>query len=156
MNNPYTQLQYLLADQQWQSADNMTRQIMLKVTGVDRQADPLMTKQQISNFPCKHLIKIDHLWVKYSENHFGFSVIKKIYDEVDQDYRQLSKLVGWYNGDQWISYQAINFSINAPIGHLPLTWLIPSTFSSYWLARFASHSWQAILTRMTECQISNR
>lgn len=152
MNHLYTQLRHLLADQQWQLADSVTREIMLKITGADTQVDHLMSKQQISHFPCEHLIKIDDLWVKYSQNHFGFSVINKIYYEVEQDYQELSKLVGWYNGDRWINYQAINFTHNAPRGHLPLTWLVPSTFSSYWLARFASHSWRAILERMTQCQ----
>lgn len=32
-----------------------------------------------------------------------------------------------------------------------LTWLVPSKFSGYWLARFASAGWRLLLNRMIEC-----
>lgn len=46
---------------------------------MDRQKERWLDVEHIQNFPCQDLRNIDHLWVKYSEGRFGFSVQKKIY-----------------------------------------------------------------------------
>lgn len=148
-----TKLHQLLSTQQWKAADLETRRIMLQVTGADHNDDLLMSKAQILQFPCDELETIDKLWVKFSQKRFGFSIVKQIYSAANQDYSTLAELVGWRNGDKWINYQEINFSIHAPVGHLPLTWLVPSTFGMYWLARFSSPGWRSILQRVGECNL---
>lgn len=65
----------------------------------------------------------------------------------------LGEKVGWCDYGNWIKYEQINFTHSAPIGHLPLTWVVPSTFSGYWLACFASAGWGRILNRVIECNI---
>ena len=151
----YSQLRDLLIAQKWQDADRETRKLMLSIAKADQRKDCLLTQDDLKNFPCCELNTIDKLWVYYSKGRFGFSVIKKIYEEVDQDYAKLAERVGWRNGDKWIGYNEINFTYNAPVGHLPITWLVPTTFWMYWLARFASAGWRMLLERAAECETSS-
>ncbi|MGK7902264.1 MAG: GUN4 domain-containing protein [Hormoscilla sp.] len=150
----YSKLRALLAEKNWQGADVETRRLMLSIAGADRRSDLLLTATDIQEFPCTELRTIDKVWVEYSEGHFGFSVIKGIYAEVGKDYSQLAERVGWRAGEKWIKYQEVNFTGNAPVGHLPITWLVPSSFWMYWLARFASAGWRLLLERAEACQLS--
>lgn len=149
----YTKLRDLLRSQKWLDADRETRRLMLSIARADRRKDCLLTQDDLQKFPCSELKTIDRLWVHYSQGRFGFSVIKKIYEEVDKDYAKLAQRVGWCNGEKWIGYNQINFTDRAPVGHLPITWLVPTTFWMYWLARFASAGWRMLLERTADCDI---
>lgn len=149
----YSQLRALLGAKNWQAADVETRRLMLSIARADRRSDLLLTATDIQQFPCTELRTIDNLWVMCSEGHFGFTVIKGIYEEVGKDYSQLAERVGWRVGEKWIQYQEVNFTGNAPAGHLPITWLVPSSFWMYWLARFASAGWRLLLERAEACQL---
>ncbi len=149
----YDQLQYLLTHQEWQKADLETRRLMLQITGADQNPDLLMKKQQILEFPCAEVTKIDQFWVAHSQGKFGFSVILNIYQDVGRDYQKLAAKVGWYQNEQWVRYSDINYSNHAPKGHLPLAWLVPTTFGIFWLARFASPGWRLLLERAESCRL---
>ena len=149
----WTRLDHLLAKKDWKEADWETRRLMLFIAGADRRRDCLLTETDIRQFPGADLIGINRLWVAHSQGGFGFSAIKQIYHEVDSDYQQLAERVGWRKGDKWIKYDEIMFASVAPAGHLPLTWLVPSTFSMYWLARFASAGWRLLLQKAGECNL---
>ena len=149
----YTQLGRLLAAKQWKEADLETRQLMLQIAGAEQRTERLLTQNDIQQFPCTALLTIDRLWVESSEDRFGFSVIKRIYQEVDGDYANLAQQVGWRRGDKWIGYNEIDFTSDAPVGHLPITWLVPTSFWMYWLARFASPGWRLLLERAVECKL---
>ncbi|MBW4592221.1 MAG: GUN4 domain-containing protein [Brasilonema angustatum HA4187-MV1] len=77
----------------------------------------------MENFPCTDLRTIDQLWVKYSGGRFGFSVQKRIWERVGEDYEKFGDRVGWRKGmfwnREWLNYNELTFSINAPQGHLP-------------------------------------
>lgn len=147
----YQPLKLLLQQQKWQEADCETRRLMLSITGADSRQDCLLTQTDIQTFPCTDLSILDTLWKQHSNNRFGFSVIYQIYQDVGYDYPQLAQQVGWRNGEQWVKYSQLNFTQTAPIGHLPITWLVPTTFSSYWLARFAPAGWRLLLERVAQC-----
>ncbi len=149
----YKTLDPLLAQGRWQEADWETRRLMLSIAGADRRSDCLLTETDIRSFPCTDLRILDRLWRRHSQGRFGFSVIHQIYQDVERDYAQLADIVGWRNGDHWINSEQIKFSKTAPVGHLPITWLVPMTFSTYWLARFASAGWRLLLERTGECQL---
>jgi hypothetical protein len=149
----YVKLRYLLKQKQWQLADLETRKLMLVIAEADQREDILLTEADLKIFPCIHLRTIDQLWVNSSQEKFGFSLIYKIYQEENKDYFRLAKRVGWYDENQWIQYETINFSENAPSGHLPLTWLVPTTFGIYWSARFASAGWRRLLDRFEQCHL---
>jgi hypothetical protein len=150
----YTQLDQLLRVQKWKEADLETRRLMLSIVGAEQRVDCLLTQNDLEQFPCIDLRTIDRLWVHYSQRQFGFSIINAIYQEVDQDYLLLAERVGWRRGDEWISYNKITFNTSTPVGHLPLTWLVPTSFWMYWSARFAFPGWRLLLERVENCQSS--
>jgi serine/threonine protein kinase len=118
----YQKLQQLLAAGQWKEADQETAKVMLQAAR--REKEGYLDKTSIDNFPCEDLRSIDQLWVKYSMSRFGFSVQKKIWLEVGGkvDYETECKLgdrVGWRKGGEWMNYDDLTFTLQAPVGHLP-------------------------------------
>jgi hypothetical protein len=89
----YTQLCDLLKAGEWKKADRETLVVMLKVVG--REKEDWLDFGSINNFPIAELRTIDGLWVKYSHGRFGFSVQKRIWESVDQDYSKFGDRVGW-------------------------------------------------------------
>ncbi len=147
----YQKLYQYLEQKNWQKADLETRKIMLLIVKANQREDLLLTKNDLQNFPCQELKKINSLWLKASKEKYGFSVIYDMYKSVNYDYKQLAKLTGWRIKNDWINYEQIDFSDYAPQGHLPLTWVVPTTFSMYWLSRFASAGWTLLLNRWEKC-----
>ncbi|MEH2251842.1 AAA-like domain-containing protein [Nostoc sp.] len=105
----YDQLEYFLKAKNWKSADRKTSQLMLNIAKRDEQG--YLDYDNINNFSCPDLEKIDHLWVN-ADNRFGFSVQKEIWiktgnrlgikpeDWNSNDYKnyiQFAKAVGWYD-----------------------------------------------------------
>ncbi|MEQ8970791.1 MAG: GUN4 domain-containing protein [Coleofasciculus sp. C1-SOL-03] len=147
----YAKLYNLLRSKRWREADIETRRLMLTIVGANQKPDCLLTQYNIQQFPCHDLVQIDQLWRHFSDGRFGFHTIYQIYVEVNKDYAALSERVGWRRGKKWIGYNDVIFTDDAPIGHLPITWLVPTTFWMYWLARFASVGWRLLLERWETC-----
>ena len=122
----YTKLENYLKNGQWKEADQETTKIMLEIG--DKDNKKYLTIDDIKKFPVEDLRTIDQLWLKYSDNKFGFSVQKQIWldcggkldDSYQWDiYKKLSDRVGWRRDGEWASYDNLDFSTNAPQGHLP-------------------------------------
>ncbi|NES85357.1 MAG: hypothetical protein F6K10_30285, partial [Moorea sp. SIO2B7] len=122
----YTKLENYLKNGQWKEADQETTKIMLEIG--DKDNKKYLTIDDIKKFPVEDLRTIDQLWLKYSDNKFGFSVQKQIWldcggkldDSYQWDiYKKLSDRVGWRSDGEWTSYDNLDFSTNAPQGHLP-------------------------------------
>jgi len=147
----YAHLQKLLAAQQWQMADQETRMALLRLH--DLEVDDQLRVDQIAALPCTDLHVIDQLWVKYSQGRFGFSVQRPIWQKLDRLYwdkgevwRSFANLVGWrvdhlLINNHWKRYREINFSFNAPIGHLPFLG-----------DKFGIFTVEAFIKRLTHCQ----
>ncbi|NET28995.1 GUN4 domain-containing protein [Okeania sp. SIO1I7] len=124
-NVDYTKLREFLVNKEWKEADMETARCMLKVAGREEQG--YLDIEDIENFPCTDLRTIDQLWVKYSNGKFGFSVQKKIYQELGgtKDYNRevwekFGEKVGWRKGDEWLSYRELFEDKNLHyMGHLP-------------------------------------
>lgn len=128
----YTKLSDLLFAKKWKEADEETRKLLLEC--VNREEEGTLDINSCRNFPKNELRMIDQLWLKYSQNRFGFSVQKKIWvdnggkfdGESDWDtYEKLGDKVGWKMGDSTkgvygFDHSQTNFNINAPRGHLPV------------------------------------
>ncbi len=147
----YNQLRQFLSQQSWKDADRETRRVMLEIAGVEGRKDLQRTQSDRQKFSCQELRKIDELWVIASQGKFGFSVTSRIYQSLNYDYFSLAEYVGWRTGDNWLNYNQVNFTDDAPKGHLPLTWVVPSTFWMYWSSRFASAGWKLLLNRIEKC-----
>lgn len=137
----YTQLEYYLKNQSWLVADETTFKLILIIAKKDEDnsldRNVPLDSDSVNKLSCLDLEKIDNLWVKYSQGRFGYSVQGKILRETgnklaqynESTYTRFGKQVGWYdekrdkqsNGGGWLNrrHQELNYSIKAPIGHLP-------------------------------------
>ena len=113
----YSQMRNLLAAGQWQKADQETGSLMLKIAR--RVTAGWLQEEDIQELPCPDLQTIDHLWVKYSQGRFGFSVQNRIWENVGEDYGRFGDSVGWRLYSSWRRYSDLTFSLLAPTGHLP-------------------------------------
>lgn len=130
----YTKLRDLLAAKQWREADLETYKRMLEVAG--RNLKGSLRVKDVYNFPCKDLVTIDELWIKYSDGKFGLSVQKQIYESMggtkEYDYKVIEDFgnrVGWRQDGKWLRYHYLTFSEKYEMGCLPV---------SFYLERVAS------------------
>jgi hypothetical protein len=64
--------------------------------------------------PCEDLKTINQLWVKYSQNRFGFSIQSQIYQAVAEDYGQFCDRVGWLTYHTHDPHKHLQYSLAAP------------------------------------------
>jgi serine/threonine protein kinase len=121
----YNPLQQLLAAGNWQEADKTTGLIILKLA--DREQAAWIDESHLESLPCEDFLLIDRLWREYSNQHFGFSIQKQIYRDLGgknnydaEIWRNFAEKVGWRTLKGWQAYRDLNFSLNAPQGHLPM------------------------------------
>ena len=110
----YRKLRDLLKAWKWEEAEKETLRVMLVVA--KREKEGWLENEDIDNFPCEDLRTIDQLWVKYSNDKFGFSVQKRIYQSFggtrEYNYETWNKFVdrvGWRKGENWLYYNDITF-----------------------------------------------
>ena len=130
----YIKLEQLLAAGKWKEADEETYNKMLEVGGkeqLSRQWGELIWMKDIINFSCPDWRAMDRLWVKYSKGRFGFSVQKRIYQNLGGT-RQVSvayyEAIGWKQKgekENLLLYSQLTFNSNAPSGHLPAGYSAP-------------------------------
>jgi hypothetical protein len=96
----YKTLRDLLAQGKWKEANKETEQLMIAVA--EREYEGWLRVEDIENFPCEDFCTIDHLWVKYSNGRFGFSVQKRIFQNLggmkefnDKIWNAFGDKVGW-------------------------------------------------------------
>ena len=102
-NIDYKELESLLKKKDWKAADDITTEIVLKITG--REKEGWITNVNMNNFPRTDLLTIDRLWLYYSEGKFGFSCQVKTWfdcggeiEEYDKDaYKRFLTKIGWYD-----------------------------------------------------------
>jgi hypothetical protein len=147
----YSKLRDLLAAGKWKEADEETRAVMLKAAG--REKEGWLEIKDIETFPCPDLRILDELWVQYSNERFGFSVQKRIYQSlgVAREYDRkiwhaFGKRVGWRVKDKWLDYNELTFNVNAPVGHLSVCGLGVGGFGVWsWCA--------ALFSRVETCKL---
>ena len=134
----YSKLKDLLELGNWKAADEETAKMMLAVAG--RTSEGWLNVDAINKFPCEDLRIIDHLWVKYSNGRFGFSVQKQIYINCggkpdgnypgDKIWYKFCDEVGWRVNGKFLALRLrsgeMKFSLGAPRGHLP-NWYVAYT-----------------------------
>ncbi|MBW4600142.1 MAG: GUN4 domain-containing protein [Calothrix sp. FI2-JRJ7] len=138
--NTYSYLETLLANGRWKEADIETKNLLLKLCS--REVENYLTYKNILNINSQDICTIDELWVKHSNGHLGFSVQKKIWNNNGGDignfdeeaWIKFGETVGWrstrqhqilfasWTSREWSYYSQIEFSLNAPKGHLPRLW----------------------------------
>jgi hypothetical protein len=131
-----TDLAALLHGQEWQAADQVTYNLLLGAA--NRQREGSLAPIDLAQMPCGLLHHMDWLWVNASQGQFGFSVQQRIYQALDQTFDPASlspvnphpfcQAVGWLMVTVprplafFKFYDFLNFSLEAPAGHLPALW----------------------------------
>jgi transcriptional regulator with XRE-family HTH domain len=121
----FTKLRDLLAGGKWKDADQETFALMLNAVG--REEGDRLRVEDIEKFPYPYLHTIDQLWITASNGRFGFSIQKGIWhnlggtpDANGEIYRCFGERVGWRVEGGWLMDDELTYSINAPVGHLPV------------------------------------
>ena len=157
----YRDLERYLQNGEWQKADEETYQLMILTVG--KQEGQWFSKEDLLNFPCEDLRKIDGLWVKYSNGRFGFSVQKKIYLECGgipdgefhrEAWERYCDRVGWKRKGECISYSEIIWNTSAPKGHLPLvTSGVEGYYGMYGYVEQLRYGLSSLASRLVKCSI---
>lgn len=118
----YQNLENFLKQRAWKEADKITTDIILKLLARERQGQ--LDFDSIKTLPCTDLHSINNLWAYYSNKQFGFGTQKGIWDEMkkktsndEEIYNMFCQTIGWF--DENDKLLPVNYSINAPKGHLP-------------------------------------
>ncbi len=154
----YSQLANYLLSGEWRQADEETFDLMLQISKKENKG--YLKTDDIDNFPCDDLRRIDFLWVYASKGHFGFSVQKNIYQSMggkskynEKIWKDFSDRVGWRVKESWIYLDDVTYDTTAPVGHLPgKLWDsgIPDT-SRNW-GRLKS-SFSSLASRLVKCNM---
>jgi hypothetical protein len=125
------ELDYLMKENRWKDADLKNWQFLL--VSAKREKQEYLEVNDIKNFNCKDLQKVDKLWVdnskgKFAKGKFGYSVQKRIYLETgnsldfdwkketftkwnEEGYNSFVEMVGWKRGKDeggnWMRYEEL-------------------------------------------------
>ncbi|NJL82528.1 MAG: GUN4 domain-containing protein [Chloroflexaceae bacterium] len=159
VNANYQRLHDLLAAQMFREADQETYLLVLKVTG--REDKGWIRHTDIDEFPRLDLNTIDRLWLLYSNGRFGFSVQKRLYQQLggtreynETIWQRFGDRVGWRVNGNWISYSQLTFHGSAPVGHLPAAGggLGGACFLVWWAGVMDGICWPARIYRRIQFQ----
>ena len=154
----YSSLQYLLASQELEKADEQTRKLVLQAAN---RSDNWLRYEDIQSLACEDLFILDRLWTIYSQGRFGFSVQKRIWESLGSEKsdrgrgQEFSDRVGWhkqktktdtyYDSNHLYTIKRredIPCGWNAPEGNLPsicefgggelLSWYDPPRYRIYY------------------------
>jgi serine/threonine-protein kinase len=116
-------LDYALARHKWKDADRITQSLLCR--GV--KPGDYLGINDIKRLPSHLLFTIDRLWTKYSQGQFGYRIQRQLWVKLNLHWgtieyaeaQKFGEIVGWYRGKQWLELEELQYSTNAPKGHLP-------------------------------------
>lgn len=118
----YSPLQALLAQQDFQAADQLTLQKLCEIAGTTAEQRKWVYFTEVDSFPILDLQTINQLWLTHSAGRFGFSVQREIWLSVGKNWAKFWPKIGWKQGNSWTRYpQEFTWDLSAPKGHLPLS-----------------------------------
>lgn len=118
----YSPIQQALAKRDFQEADRLTLLKRCELAGEQAMQRKWIYFTEVENFPSTDLQTMDQLWYVHSQGKFGFSVQRKIWLSLGQDFPKLWTKIGWKKGNLWTRYpNEFIWDLSAPLGHLPLS-----------------------------------
>jgi len=117
----YAPLQQYLLNESYEDADRFTSSKLRELAGEKAVKRGYVYFSEVDSIPSIDLSTLNKLWIVYSRGKFGFTVQAKILDSVGGRYDKLWPKIGWKKDGIWTRYpKAFTWSIDAPIGHMPL------------------------------------
>ncbi|KAL2622221.1 hypothetical protein R1flu_002426 [Riccia fluitans] len=127
----YEELRDKLAAGEWEAADAETRRLLCVMAGEGAVKRKWVYFSEVQFIPEADLKTVDGLWRAYSNQKFGYSVQRRIWKNVDENFTQFFRKVGWTRplggesrSDTYKKFP-LEFSWDVedptPTGHLPLT-----------------------------------
>ncbi|XP_026420614.1 tetrapyrrole-binding protein, chloroplastic-like [Papaver somniferum] len=130
-NPVFELLEKHLAEQNFRQADEETRRLIIVLAGEPAQKRGYVFFSEVQFIPVEDLLTMDKLWRQYSDEKFGYSVQKKIWQKQDEDFSNFFRKVGWmkkldteieqYNYRSFPTEFIWELNDDTPAGHLPLT-----------------------------------
>ncbi|WOD39305.1 GUN4 N-terminal ARM-like repeat domain-containing protein [Nodosilinea sp. E11] len=118
----YTLLQDLLVRQEFEEADRVTLAKLCELAGPTATKRKWVYFTEVEQFPVVDLQTIDRLWLVYSEGKFGFSVQRRVWLSLSQNWDKFWPRIGWKDDNIWTRYPGgFIWDLSAPDGHLPLS-----------------------------------
>lgn len=118
----YELLQDLLIKQDFEEADRVTLAKLCELAGPTAVKRKWVYFTEVEQFPTVDLQTIDRLWLAYSEGKFGFSVQRRIWLSLGQNWDKLWPRLAWKDDNIWTRYPGgFVWDLSAPDGHLPLS-----------------------------------
>ncbi|KAK8475091.1 hypothetical protein V6N13_064368 [Hibiscus sabdariffa] len=124
-------LQHHLSTQNFREADEETRRLLILLAGEQAQKRGYVFFSEVQFISETDLKAIDELWRRNSNNKFGYSVQKKLWQKADKDFTKLFLKLGWmkkldteieqYNYRAFPDEFIWELNDETPEGHLPLT-----------------------------------
>jgi hypothetical protein len=155
-------LDKLLENKKWEEADRLTSKLLLNLGDIARrEQQDYLYLEDVKNFNCDELRKIDNSWFNHSDGRFGFRVQKQIWldtgnktgNKEEYNYKAYKKFltrVGWVSNEgsgTVISYDMIIQRIDedykkAPSGSIPTVTKkegisIPTRIGVGWVSLFS-------------------
>jgi hypothetical protein len=116
----YTPLLTYVLSEQWQAADQWTRQQLCRLAGAESRG--WLYFSEVRRIPVLDLQTMDHLWRVHSLGQFGFRVQRRIWLGCGRNWDKFWRAIGWYVNGTWPRYpQGFIWNVSAPAGHLPLS-----------------------------------
>ncbi len=126
MTDSISPLRALLAAAEWKAADLETRRLL--VAGADTGGYAGLDADEAARVECDLLRAIDAEWVDATGGRFGFTpqaqALAAARDAAlprADTWRAFGRAVGWVDGRVWVEESGLQYTIDAPPGHLP--WL---------------------------------
>lgn len=120
-------LEEFLSQGSWKEADQETKSLLLAMS----QSSNIINEKGISRLSCTSLSKISQMWKTSSQGRFGFTVQLQKWKELfgskfesnNQNFADFATELGWRYRGRYIPNEDINYSTDAPVGHLPKLFL---------------------------------
>ncbi|WP_299406421.1 serine/threonine-protein kinase [Acaryochloris sp. IP29b_bin.148] len=137
----YTPLKESLTAGQWKNADQLTRDLLLSITG---RSGSTLRVEDVEQIPCQDLQTINQYWEQASQGRFGFTAQAKVWQTLVGKFTENtnvkrnnsdSALTEFVQRTRWFylqfsvvrpyDYGQLVFALNAPPGHLPVKAFLP-------------------------------
>ncbi|KAK4384110.1 Tetrapyrrole-binding protein, chloroplastic [Sesamum angolense] len=131
-NVSFEVLRQHLSSKNFREADEETRRLLIVLAGEAAQKRAYVFFSEVKFISEDDLKTIDGLWREHSDNKFGYSVQKRIWNKVNKDFTKFFIKVGWMKKLESSEVEQYNYRSfptefmwemeeGTPEGHLPLT-----------------------------------